>query len=265
MENTHRHPYNCQIIESIPVYSGGLEYILNELTSETINNSTLESHCISATGAHGIVTAYTDAQFKKTLTDFYLNFPDGMPLVWLAKLKGFSNATRCYGPDFFDGFLKRTAGKNVRHFFCGGKSGIASLLSEVMQKKYPGLQVSGYYCPPFSPMTEQDWQYLVRQIQESDSTVIWVGISTPKQEKFALELSKRVKVKYLVTIGAAFDFYTGQVPQAPKWMQQASLEWFYRLCKEPRRLAGRYSRIVPTFVYLAIINLFNHYLRKVDR
>jgi N-acetylglucosaminyldiphosphoundecaprenol N-acetyl-beta-D-mannosaminyltransferase len=95
--------------------------------------------------------------------------------------------------------------------------------------------------------------------------VIWVGISTPKQEKFAIELSRRVKVKYLVTIGAAFDFYTGQVPQAPKWMQQASLEWFYRLCKEPRRLAGRYSRIVPTFVYLAIINLFNHYLRKVDR
>jgi N-acetylglucosaminyldiphosphoundecaprenol N-acetyl-beta-D-mannosaminyltransferase len=111
-------------------------------------------------------------------------------------------------------------------------------------------------------MQEADWAELVSIIKESKAQVVWIGLSTPKQEKFAFELSKRVKVKFIITVGAAFDFHTGRLVQAPKWMQRAGLEWFFRLLIQPRRLWRRYMEIVPKFAILAMIDLIKHYLHK---
>jgi N-acetylglucosaminyldiphosphoundecaprenol N-acetyl-beta-D-mannosaminyltransferase len=218
--------------------------------------------CISATGGHGLVEAQKDSSFKSILSSYYWNLPDGMPLVWWGRLKGHPSIDRCYGPDFFAAIMKATSEMEVAHFFCGGKLGVAEELKQAVEFKFGNKRVSGTYSPPFSPMLEENWSNLVAKINESATQIIWIGLSTPKQEKFAFELSKRVKVRYIITIGAAFDFHTGRLAQAPRWMQRSGLEWLYRLCKEPRRLWKRYIEIVPKFAILAVVDLIKHYLRK---
>jgi N-acetylglucosaminyldiphosphoundecaprenol N-acetyl-beta-D-mannosaminyltransferase len=220
------------------------------------------SRCISATSAHGLVEAHKDPHFKSILLQFYWNMPDGMPLVWWGRLKGYSKMDRCYGPDFFKGVMQATSTMEVAHFFCGGKPGVAEELKTAAELKWGNKNVVGTFSPPFSPMQESDWVELISRVKESNAQVIWIGLSTPKQEKFAIELSKRVKVKFIITVGAAFDFHTGRLAQAPKWMQRAGLEWFFRLGKEPRRLWKRYIEIVPKFAILAGLDLVKHYLHK---
>jgi N-acetylglucosaminyldiphosphoundecaprenol N-acetyl-beta-D-mannosaminyltransferase len=218
--------------------------------------------CISTTGAHGLVEAQKDPTFKSILSSFYWNLPDGMPLVWWGRLKGHSDMDRCYGPDFFAAIMKATSHLEVAHFFCGGKPGVADELKLAVELKWGNNNVVGTYSPHFSPMQEDDWGNLVSKINESAAQIIWIGLSTPKQERFAYELSKRVRVRYIITVGAAFDFHTGRLVQAPRWMQRSGLEWFYRLCKEPRRLWKRYIEIVPKFAILAGVDLIKQYLRK---
>jgi N-acetylglucosaminyldiphosphoundecaprenol N-acetyl-beta-D-mannosaminyltransferase len=150
----------------------------------------------------------------------------------------------------------------VAHFFCGGKPGVAEELKAATELKWGNKNVAGTYSPPFTPMQEADWAELVSKIKESNSQVVWIGLSTPKQEKFAYDLSKRVQVKFTITVGAAFDFHTGRFAQAPKWMQSAGLEWFFRLGKEPRRLWKRYIEIVPKFAILVMVDLIKHCLLK---
>jgi len=248
----------------IPIYERDLSTAVQEFVVSLDSSFTDEesARCISATGAHGLVEAYKDSYFNSILSSFYWNLPDGMPLVWWGRLKGHRTMDRCYGPDFFAAILQATSELEVAHFFCGGKQGVAEELKQAVAFKFGNKKVSGTYCPPFSPMQEEDWSNLVAKISESTAQIIWIGLSTPKQEKFAYELSKRVKVRYIITVGAAFDFHTGRLTQAPRWMQRSGLEWFYRLCKEPRRLWKRYMEIVPKFAMLAGADLMKQYLRK---
>ncbi len=221
-----------------------------------------QTQCISATGAHGLVEAYKDASFKNILQQFYWNLPDGMPLVWWGRLRGYSKMDRCYGPDFFAGVMQATSRLEVAHFFCGGKPGVAEQLKTAAELKWKNNNVTGTYSPPFRPMQEKVWAELVSKINESKAQVVWIGLSTPKQEKFAFELSERVTVKFIITVGAAFDFHTGRLAQAPNWTQRAGLEWFFRLLIEPRRLWKRYIEIVPKFAILAMVDLIKYYLHK---
>jgi N-acetylglucosaminyldiphosphoundecaprenol N-acetyl-beta-D-mannosaminyltransferase len=248
----------------IPIFDGSLVRVIPKLVEELNIQSGFMglSRCISATGAHGLVEAQKHHSFKFILQQFYWNLPDGMPLVWWGRLKGYPQMDRCYGPDFFAGVMQATSTIEVAHFFCGGKQGVPEELKTATELKWGNKNVAGTYSPPFSSMQGADWEVLVSKINESKSQVVWIGLSTPKQEKFAFELSKRVRVKFIITIGAAFDFHTGRLAQAPKWMQRAGLEWFYRLGKEPRRLWKRYIEIVPKFAILAGLDLIKHYLHK---
>ncbi len=248
----------------IPIYEHDLSKAVQEFVASLDSYFKHEEpvRCISATGAHGLVEALKDSSFKSVLTSFFWNLPDGMPLVWWGRLKGYSTMDRCYGPDFFAAILKATSELEVTHFFCGGKPGVAEELKQAVEYKFGNKRVSGKYSPPFSTMQEKDWSDLVANINDSAAQIIWIGLSTPKQEKFAYELAKRVKVRYIITVGAAIDFHTGRLSQTPRWMQVSGLEWFYRLCKEPRRLWKRYIEIVPKFAMLAGVDLIKHYLRK---
>jgi N-acetylglucosaminyldiphosphoundecaprenol N-acetyl-beta-D-mannosaminyltransferase len=248
----------------ISIYEHGLSSAVQDFIVSLISpfSEGDSVRCISATGAHGLVEAQKDPFFKSILSSFYWNLPDGMPLVWWGRFKGFAEMDRCYGPDFFASIMQATSWLEVAHFFCGGKAGVAEALQQAVEIKWNNKNVKGTYIPPFSPMQEEDWDNLVAKINESSAQIIWIGLSTPKQEKFAYELAKRVKVRYIITIGAAFDFHTGRLAQAPRWMQRSGLEWFYRLCKEPRRLWKRYIEIVPKFAILAGVDLIKHYLRK---
>lgn len=243
----------------IPFYDQNLDAAISETIAACGEEYLPQNHCISASGAHGLVEAHKDESFKKILQQYWRNLPDGMPIVWIGKLKGAKNIQRCYGPDFFKGMLIATAHKPIKHFLCGGKEGVADELKKACSTKFSNNHVVGTYCPPFREMTNQEMQELANQITSVNADIVWIGLSAPKQEKFAQRLSKFTQVHFIVAVGAAFDFHTDRVKQAPHWMRNAGLEWFFRLLMEPQRLFKRYIEIVPYFILLNI-NEFIQYI-----
>ncbi len=248
----------------VPIYAGSMSSAVNAIIHElnTDPGNAKYTKCISATSAHGLVEAHKDSAFKINLMHFYWNLPDGMPLVFWGRIRGCNLMERCYGPDLFEKIMKATAFMSVSHFFCGGKPGVADSLKLVVENRFYNKNVTGTYCPPFSPMLENDWIVLKEKVSQSKAQVVWVGLSTPKQEKFALELSKLVEVKFIITIGAAFDFHTGNLEKTPTCMQAVGLEWFFRLYKEPFRLWKRYFEVVPKFTFLVIADLLKYLIQQ---
>lgn len=215
---------------------------------------------VCVTGMHGIMEARDDPKLQRILNSAFLCTPDGMPTVWLGKARGHS-MERVYGPDLTLSLLEATAGKPVRHFFYGGAEGVAEDLKHRMQKRFPGLQVTGIYCPPFRPLNDAEKQSLRELVEKSGADILWVGLSTPKQERFMAEFLPQLPVKVMLGVGAAFDFHTGRAKQAPRWMMRAGLEWFFRLVTEPKRLWRRYLIQVPRFaslVGLDTVGLVSH-------
>jgi len=184
-----------------------------------------------------VAEAQHDPKLKEILNLAGMVVPDGYPLVWLGRRKGFSHLTRrVYGPELMATFCEQTALRGYRHFFYGGADGVAEELARRFLERYPGLVVVGTYSPPFRAMTQKEDQETIALIEESRPDVLWVGLSTPKQERWMYEHKDKLSVPVMVGVGAAFDFHTGRVKQAPTWMREHGLEWLFRLCSEPRRL-----------------------------
>lgn len=234
----------------VKLYDSGLRAAVQNLVRQCEPTLPRQNKCISATGAHGLVTAFKEPDFKRVLDSFYWNLPDGMPGVWIGKLKGARQMTRCYGPDFFRYVLEDSASAPINHFLCGGQEGVADELKEAVARKFDNNRVVGTFCPPFREMADEEFRALAERINRSGANVVWIGLSTPKQERFARRLAQWTTVHFIVTVGAAFDFHTDRVAQAPAWMQRLSLEWFFRLMAEPKRLYKRYLEVVPLFIFL---------------
>jgi N-acetylglucosaminyldiphosphoundecaprenol N-acetyl-beta-D-mannosaminyltransferase len=183
-----------------------------------------------------------------------------MPIVWVGHLKGFKQMERCTGFDTFENVMSSTANLPIKHFFCGGKPGVAIQLQEASAQKLGNSNIVGTYSPPFTTMSNEEFAILGAMINASGANVVWIGLSTPKQEIFAANLAKHVNVNYIVTVGAVFDFFTGNIKRAPGWIQKFGLEWLYRLLKEPRRLFSRYAEVVPMFIWLNLKELFYYLL-----
>jgi N-acetylglucosaminyldiphosphoundecaprenol N-acetyl-beta-D-mannosaminyltransferase len=203
---------------------------------------------ICVTGVHGVMEAQDDENFKRILNGAFLCTPDGMPMVWAGKLAGHKEMRRVYGPDLMLAVCAWSETSGAKHFFYGGADGVAELLAKKLKSKFPKLQVAGTYTPPFRALNEIEVQDLQKRIADLKPDIFWVGLSTPKQEKFMAEFLSKLDATLMVGVGAAFDFHSGRVKQAPRWMQRSGLEWFYRLCSEPRRLWKRYFRNNPLFV-----------------
>jgi N-acetylglucosaminyldiphosphoundecaprenol N-acetyl-beta-D-mannosaminyltransferase len=200
---------------------------------------------------HGIMEAYRDAALRRIFNRALLCNPDGMPLTWIGRLQGFGDIRRVYGPDLMLRVCERSQNQPWRHFLFGGKPGVAEKLQQNLQARFPGIQIAGIYTPPFRPLDKEDWRDLTAQVEDARPHFFWVGISTPKQEKFMAEaLRRELPCNVLLGVGAAFDFHSGCVQQAPRWMMRAGLEWFFRLMQEPRRLWRRYLILNPWFVWL---------------
>ncbi|MEQ9307271.1 MAG: WecB/TagA/CpsF family glycosyltransferase, partial [Marinoscillum sp.] len=198
----------------IDLYAGNISTAITQvLTSEETT-----CKCISATGAHGLVTAKRDLKFKEILNSFYLNLPDGMPGVWVGRNKGYQQMKRCYGPDFFKEFMLKSADHHFKHFLCGGSEGVAENLKWVCETKFLNQNVVGTYCPPFLKVEEYDYPAIADRINESGADVVWIGLSTPKQECFGFYLSKYLNSKFVICVGAAFYFNIWNVRQAPSWI-----------------------------------------------
>lgn len=210
---------------------------------------------VCATSVHGLIEAQNDIAFRQVLNDAALVTPDGMPLVWVGKLQGQRSMQRVYGPNLFLAVCEKSARVRARHFFYGGAAGVPESLAERMARRFPGLVVAGTYSPPFRPLTDHERDRIGERINATHPDIVWVGISTPKQERWAAEMRGRLHAKVVLTVGAAFDFHTGRVRQAPRWIQSTGLEWAFRLTQEPRRLWRRYLRNNPRFMWLAFTQL----------
>src|SRR5450631_2079022 len=203
---------------------------------------------ICVTGVHGVIEAQADENFRRILNGAFLCTPDGMPMVWMGKIHGHAEMRRVYGPDLMLDVCAWSENNSCRHFFFGGAEGVAQELRDRLAARFPKLQIVGCYTPPFRPLSAAEEKSLQEMIRAARPHIVWVGLSTPKQEKFMVEFLPKLDVTLMVGVGAAFDFHAGRVRQAPRWMQRSGLEWLYRLCREPRRLAKRYFRNNPLFV-----------------
>ena len=202
---------------------------------------------ICVTGVHGVIEAQDDENFRRILNDAFLCTPDGMPMVWMGKVRGHSEMRRVYGPDLMLEVCAWSEKNSCRHFFFGGAEGVAEQLRDKLATRFPKMQTVGCYTPPFRALNTDEEKQFQETIRAVKPDILWVGLSTPKQEKFMAEFLPKLDVTLMIGVGAAFDFHSGRVKQAPHWMQRSGLEWFYRLCQEPRRLAKRYLKNNPLF------------------
>lgn len=208
---------------------------------------------VAVTGMHGIAESRNDSDFRLALDSADLVVPDGMPLVWLARWHRHPLKRRVYGPELMETFCRET-GPAYRHFFYGGGSGTAERLADSLSRRY-GIVVAGIFCPPFRPLAEDERQNVAHLIQSAAPDVLWVGLSTPKQEKWMLQNREMIPVPVMLGVGAAFDVNSGRACQAPRWMREHGLEWLFRLSTEPKRLWRRYLIAIPKAAGLVLLEL----------
>ena len=220
---------------------------------------------VAVTGVHGVSEAQTDSELMQILNAALLCTPDGMPLVWMGRLQGHGSIKRVYGPDLMLNLCEHSVAAGLTHFFYGGNEGVADELARTLTARFPGLRVVGTYSPPFRRLNADELAALQQQVRATRPDFFWVGLSTPKQERFMAEhLALLPEARILIGVGAAFDLLTGRVRQAPRWMQRSGLEWFFRWTQEPRRLTRRYFVNNPLFVMRAAAQLCGLRLRPLD-
>ena len=203
--------------------------------------------CVAA--VHTVMACQEDSELRAAVLGSDLTVPDGQPLVWAMNALGHDLSSRVYGPDLMARYCERAVLTGARMFLYGGRNqGALVQLALNLRTRYPGLNIVGGYAPPFRPLTGEEEDFVLDEINRSQADVVWVGIGVPKQEKWMAAMRGRLKAPVLVGVGAAFDFHAGLVPQAPSWMQSMGLEWAYRLLQEPGRLWRRYLRYNPRFV-----------------
>jgi N-acetylglucosaminyldiphosphoundecaprenol N-acetyl-beta-D-mannosaminyltransferase len=204
---------------------------------------------VCAVAVHALTVGLDDPEMADALRNASLVLPDGMPVVWAANMLGANLSDRVYGPELMLRYSDRCAERGHRVWLYGGRDqGSLVQLALNLRRRHPGINIVGGYSPPFRPMTEEEEDALVDQINDARADVLWVGIGVPKQEKWMARMRHRLDVPVICAVGAAFDFHAGRISQAPSWMQQRGLEWIYRIAQEPRRLLPRYLYFNPRFV-----------------
>lgn len=213
-----------------------------------------EPNYVCVSGVHGVMESQRDPALKVIHNKAGLVTPDGMPLVWISRWKGQSHVRRVYGPDLMLQLCERSVARGYRHFLYGGADGVAELLADSLVRRFPGLEIAGTHCPPFRLLTQDEDDAVTNMIRSADPDIVWVGLSTPKQERWMHAHARLLGGPVLIGVGAAFDFHAGIKRQAPRWMQHSGLEWLFRLGSEPRRLGRRYLVNNPLFVWKVLLD-----------
>lgn len=210
---------------------------------------------ITATGVHGVMESQDDSRLKAIHNRSLLSLPDGMPMVWVARSRGYP-AELVGGPDFMRGIFALSDRSRDRHFLWGGGDRVVDHLKQRLAERYPDAVIVGVETPPFRDLTHDEEMVLVDRIRQSRPNFFWVGLSTPKQERFMAGFLSRHHGKLqldrqgfvMVGVGAAFDIEAGLTTEAPRWIRGSGFAWVYRLIREPKRLWRRYLRNNPRFV-----------------
>lgn len=234
----------CRIMGVDIVAMQELEFLNNVLH----NMVQLKGDYICATCVHSIVMAFEDVEYAKYQNSGYASVPDGGFLSSISKKRGYLDSERITGPDMMTYFFQHSQEHGLRHFFYGSTQDTLDKLKMNLKKKYPDLMIAGMYSPPFRSLTDIEDKQVVSIINKSNADVIWVGLGAPKQEKWMAEHQGKVN-GLMLGVGAGFDYHAGNINRAPNWMQKIHMEWFYRVLKEPKRLAKRYFHSVPVLFW----------------
>ncbi len=206
--------------------------------------------------------AQDDAKHMSALKGADMVTADGTPLVWVARLRGEKRLSRVPGPDLLSAVCERSEREGWSHYFYGGAEGVAGRLAERLQRDYPDINIAGTHCPPFRALSAEEKKTDIARINASGADIVWVGLGCPKQEIWMLENQAGLKGQVVIGVGAAFDFHTGRIERAPRWMRENGLEWLHRLASEPRRLWRRYLVLAPRFVVLSLAETIGQLGRK---
>ncbi len=210
--------------------------------------TTGEKHYVCVTGMHGVMESRHDLELRGIHNQSGLTTPDGMPMVWASRWAGMKQARRVYGPDLMAAVIEHGAAHGWRSYLFGGAPGVADEFADRLRSDNPDVQIVGCCSPPFHELSPAEDSELVDQINLAQPDIIWVGLGTPKQERWMASHREPIAAPVLIGVGAAFDFGAGRLRQAPLWMQRSGLEWVFRLAVEPRRLWRRYICNIPQFV-----------------
>jgi N-acetylglucosaminyldiphosphoundecaprenol N-acetyl-beta-D-mannosaminyltransferase len=220
-----------------------------------------ESRYICVANVHMLMEAYDSPEFASMVNHADLVVPDGMPLVWMMRLKGQKNQQRVYGPTLMLHVLEAAARENIPVGFYGGRPDVLETLVSKMRTRYAGLNVAYSCSPPFGELSHDEDEEIVKDMYRSGVRILFVGLGCPKQEVWMANHRGRVNA-VMIGVGAAFDFHAGVKPQAPVWVQGLGMEWLFRLLTEPRRLWKRYLLHNTRFLVLALADLLG-LLKKV--
>ena len=202
-----------------------------------------------------IVKLEDDKEFQDVYKNADLILTDGMPLIWISKIKGKPIKEKISGSDFFPKLCERAAQKGYSIFLLGAAEGVAAKAAKNLNKKYEGLNIVGTYSPSYGfEKKDDEIEEIIEMINEIKPDILAVGLGAPKQEKFLYKYRYELNVPISLAIGASIDFEAGNINRAPKWMQNCGLEWFYRLCKEPKRMFKRY--IIDDFKIIKIVRKY---------
>lgn len=209
---------------------------------------------ICVTGVHGVMESRRSDAIRDAHNAAGMVTPDGMPLVWLLRCAGFSHVTRVCGPELIPAVFAAPQLRKARHFFYGTTERTLRSLERALRTRFPHAQIVGSIAPPFRQLSEIEDERYIREINNASPDIVWVGLSTPKQELWMSEHRDRLGASVLIGVGAAFDIHAGNMRQAPRFLRRCGLEWGFRLCTEPRRLWRRYLRNNPRFIYEIVAN-----------
>lgn len=211
-----------------------------------------------------VVDCQNDNEYRNIINHSGMTTPDGMPLVWIGKMKGSKIINRTYGPDLMPAFFKLSERKNYSHYFYGGTSESNEILVKNLHQRFPKLKIVGQYAPPFRGTGKMEDQAVLDEINRLDPDCLWIGLGSPKQDYWMAQHRNKINVPVMIGVGAAFDFLAGTKKQAPRWMQKCGLEWLFRLLSEPKRLWKRYVFGNSRFVFLLIKSYFKNKFIKAS-
>ena len=233
------------------------EYAVDRITTAAKNK---EACSVSALAVHGVMTGFLDRVHARRLNGLDLVVPDGQPVRWaLSWLHGKKLPDRVYGPNLTLKVAESLTKEGMSIYLYGSKEETLTKFAHNLSRMYPGFKIAGMEASKFRRLSESERQELAQRIKDSGANAVFLGLGCPRQETWAYEYRDLLDIPILA-VGAAFDFHAGTLPQAPKWMQDAGLEWFFRLTQEPKRLWQRYAILNPLYLW----NIFQQYsgLRK---
>lgn len=236
-------------ILDVDIAAVNMDWLLN-FTAKNVEKLSGDYICVS--NVHTTVTSYEDENYKIVQNGGILAIPDGGPLTSVGRKRGAKNMSRTPGPSYMDEIMKVSVTHGWKHYFYGSTQETLDKLKMKIESQYPGLRIVGMYSPPFRPMTEDEDKELITAINEAAPDFVWIGLGAPKQEKWMAVHQGRVK-GLMVGVGAAFDYFAGNIKRAPGWMQKANLEWLYRLIQDPQRLFKRYFITNSKFIWNAVV------------